>query len=100
MVPRLSRVGYLRNPDNLPGAPEVFFPPGLLPGVRLVTVEVRNAGQLDQAFVALTHARIQGLITDGDPVTDAQSRRIVEFATQQRLPGIYPRRHFVEGAAS
>jgi putative tryptophan/tyrosine transport system substrate-binding protein len=30
-------------------------------------------------------------------VTDAQSRRIVEFATQQRLPGIYPMRHFVEG---
>jgi putative ABC transport system substrate-binding protein len=97
MVPRLSRVGYLRNPHNLPSAPEVFFPRGLLPGVRLVTVEVRNAGQLDQAFAALTRARIQGLITDGDPVTDAQSRRIVEFATKQRLPGIYPRRHFVEG---
>jgi len=97
MVPRLSRVGYLRNPHNLSSAPEVFFPPGLLPGVRLVTVEVRTAGQLDQALAALTRAQVQGLITDGDPVTDGQSRRIVEFATKQGWPGIYPRRHFVEG---
>jgi putative tryptophan/tyrosine transport system substrate-binding protein len=77
--------------------PEVFFPPGFLLGVRLVTVDVRNAGQLDQALAALTRARVQGLITDGDPVTDEQSRRIVEFATKQGLPGIYPRRQFVEG---
>jgi len=97
MVPRLSRVGYLRNPDNRYSAPEGFFPPGLLPGVRLVTVDVRNAGQLDQALAALTRARVQGLITDGDPVTDGQSRRIVEFATKQGLPGIYPRRYFAQG---
>ena len=97
MVPRLSRVGYLRNPDNRYTAPEGFFPPGLLPGIRLVTVDVRNAGELDQALAALTRARVQGLITDGDPVTDGQSRRIVEFATKQGLPGIYPRRYFVQG---
>ncbi len=97
VVPRLSRVGYLRNPHDLSTAPEVFFPAGLLPGVRLVTVDVRNAGELDQALAALTRARVQGLTSGGDPLTDGQWRRIVEFATKQRLPGIYPRRYFVQG---
>jgi putative ABC transport system substrate-binding protein len=97
MVPRLARVGYLRNPHNLSSAPAVFFPPALPPGVRLVTVEVGSAGQLDQALAALTRAQVQGLITDGDPLTDGQSRRIVAFATQQGWPAIYPRRHFVQG---
>ena len=96
MVPQLLRVGYLRNPHNQSTAPAVFFPAQVLREVRLVTAEVRNAGQLDQALDGIARARVQGLITDGDPLTDSQSRRIVEFATKQRLAGIYPRRGFAE----
>jgi putative ABC transport system substrate-binding protein len=96
MVPRLFRVGYLRNPRNPATAPEVFFPAQVLREVRLVTAEVRNAGQLDKALDAIMRAQVQGLISDGDPLTDSQSRRIVEFATKQRLAGIYPRRSFAE----
>jgi len=95
-VPRLSRVGYLRNPHNAGTAPEVFFPPGVFPELRMVIVEVRSAGELDRALDSITRARVQGLVTDGDPLTDGQARRIAEFARKQRLPGIYPRQSFVE----
>ena len=61
-----------------------------------MTIEIRDPGGLDQAFDALIRAKVQALISDGDPLTDAQSGRIVEFAMKRRLPGIYPRRHFVE----
>lgn len=96
MVPGLSRVGYLRNQLNPSTAPEVFFPAQVLREVRLVTAEARSASQLDKALDAIRQARVQGLITDGDPLTDSHSRRIVEFAATQRLAGIYPRRSFAE----
>jgi ABC-type uncharacterized transport system substrate-binding protein len=97
VVPRLSRVGFLRSANNPATAPTVFFPAASLSGIRLVTVEVHDLGGLDHALDTLLHAKIQALTSDGDPLTDAQSGRIVEFAMQRRLPGMYPRRHFVEG---
>jgi putative ABC transport system substrate-binding protein len=36
------------------------------------------------------------VISDGDPLTDAQFGRIAEFAMKRRLPGMYPRRQFVD----
>lgn len=61
-----------------------------------MTVEMRDASGLDQAFDALIRAKVQALTSDGDPLTDAQFRRIAEFATKRRLPGMYPRRQFVD----
>jgi len=96
IVPHLARVGFLRSANNPSTVPTVFFPaPGPL-GMRLVTVEIHDAAGLDRAFDTLTDAKVQALTSDGDPLTDAQSRRIVEFAMKQRLPGVYPRRHFAD----
>jgi len=96
VVPRLSRVGFLRSVNNPATAPTVFFPATRLSGVRLVTVEIHDPDGLDHALDTLIHARIQALTSDGDPLTDGQSGRIVDFAMRRRLPGMYPRRHFVE----
>jgi putative ABC transport system substrate-binding protein len=96
VVPRLSRVGFIRSANNPATAPTVFFPGPSLSGIRLVTVEIRDAGGLDRALSTLKRANVQALTSDGDPLTDAQSRRIVEFAMSRRLPGVYPRRQFVE----
>jgi putative ABC transport system substrate-binding protein len=96
VVPRLSRVGFLRSVNNPATAPTVFFPATRLSGVRLVTVEIHDPDGLDHALDTLIHAKIQALTSDGDPLTDGQSGRIVDFAMRRRLPGMYPRRHFVE----
>jgi putative ABC transport system substrate-binding protein len=96
VAPRLSRVGFLRSANNPATVPSAFFPGPSLTGIRLVTVELRERGGLDQAFDALIRGKVQALISDGDPLTDAQSGRIVEFAMKRRLPGVYPRRQFAE----
>ena len=96
VVPRLARVGFLRSGNNPSSVPTVFFPAPGPSGMRLVTVEIYDAAGLDRAFDTLTDAKVQALTSDGDPLTDAQSGRIVAFAMKQRLPGVYPRRHFVE----
>jgi putative ABC transport system substrate-binding protein len=96
VAPRSTRVGFLRSVNNPSTAPVVFFPASSLSGIRLVTVEIRDPGGLDHAFDALTRAKVQALSSDGDPLTDTQSQRIVDFALKRRLPGIYPRRRFVD----
>jgi putative ABC transport system substrate-binding protein len=96
VVPRLARVGFIRSAHNPSSVPTVFFPAPGRSGIRLVTVEIHDAAGLDRAFDMLTDAKVQALTSDGDPLTDGQSGRIVEFAMKQRLPGVYPRRHFVE----
>ena len=87
VAPRLSRVGFLRSANNSSTAPSAFFPAPSLTGIRLVTVEIRDPGGLDQAFDALIRARVQALISDGDPLTDAQFGRIVEFAMKRVRAG-------------
>jgi putative ABC transport system substrate-binding protein len=96
VLPRLSRVGFLRSINNPATAPTVFFPATSLSGMRLVTAEIRDPDGLDQALDTLIHSKIQALTSDGDPLTDAQSGRIVKFAIGRRLPGVFPRRHFVD----
>jgi len=87
VAPRLSRVGFLRSANNSSTAPSAFFPAPSLTGIRLVTVEIRDPGGLDQAFDALIRAKVQALISDGDPLTDAQFGRIVEFAMKRVRAG-------------
>ena len=96
VVPGLLRVGYLRSAHNPATEPAVFFSPGSVSELKLVTVEIENPAGLDRAFEIWSAANVQAVTSDGDPLTDSLSRRIVEFAMKRRLPGMYPRRHFVE----
>jgi putative ABC transport system substrate-binding protein len=96
VVPRLSRVGFLRSATNPSTVPTVFFPDVGLSGLRLITVAIHSQTDLARALDTLIQTKSQALTSDGDPLTDALSGRIVEFALKRRLPGIYPRRHFVE----
>ena len=96
VAPSVSRIGFLRSANNPSTSPTFFFPATGLSGTRLVTVEIRDPRGLDEAFDALARAKVQALISDGDPLTDAQFGRIAEFAMKRRLPGMYPRRQFAE----
>jgi putative tryptophan/tyrosine transport system substrate-binding protein len=96
VAPRVSRIGFLRSARNPSTVPTVFFPATSLSKIRLVTVEIRDPSGLDQGFEALIRAKVQALTSDGDPLTDAEFSRIAEFAMKRRLPGMYPRRQFVD----
>ncbi|MGH8056171.1 MAG: ABC transporter substrate-binding protein, partial [Candidatus Entotheonellia bacterium] len=57
-------------------------------GVTLHSVEVRGPDDFDGAFAAIAGERPDALITFSDPLTLTHQRRIVDFATQHRLPMI------------
>ena len=95
IAPNASRIGFLKSAKNPATAPTAFFPSASLAAIQLMTVEIHDASELEHAFDTLTRARVQGLTTDGDPLTDAQVVRIAKFAMKHRLPGVYPRRQFV-----
>ena len=96
VVPSVSHIGFLRSANNPATRPTVFFPAAGLSGIRLVTVEIRDPHGLDAALDALVRAKVQALVSGGDPLTDAQFGRVAEFAMKRRLPGMFPRRQFVD----
>jgi putative ABC transport system substrate-binding protein len=59
MVPKVSRVAFLRNPDNpasAAGLREAEVAARAL-GVRIQTLEARNPPEIDSAFLAMTRER-------------------------------------------
>jgi len=64
--------------------------------LRLHSLELKSAADIDPAFLEMTKARDQAMVTVVSPLTTLHSRRIVEQALKHRLPGIYPTRQFVE----
>src|SRR5262249_59203769 len=93
-----ARAAVCRNPTNrehdAPMKELTAAAPAL--GVQLQTVDVQAPDDFDNAFAAITKERAQALLTLPDPLTNAQARRIAEFAEKSRLPGMYHRRESIE----
>jgi ABC-type uncharacterized transport system substrate-binding protein len=95
-VPNLSRVAVLWVPgrhrahrQRIEGAAQTL-------GVTAQFLEVGGRDDVTRAFAALTRGRTGGLLVVPDNVTVALQRLIVDLATKNRLPGIYPFPAFVE----
>jgi hypothetical protein len=54
----------VRSANNPATAPTVFFPAASLSTIQLVTIEMRDASGLNQAFDALIRAKVQALISE------------------------------------
>ena len=65
-------------------------------GLTARSVEVRDTGDLDNAFKSIVLERPDALFLLADPLTRSQRERIVKFAAEQRLPAIYESSDFVE----
>jgi len=91
VVPKVSRVAFLRNPDNPSSAAwsreAEAAARGL--GVRLQTLEARNPQEIDSAFAAMTRERAGALLIFADGIFLRQRRQIAELAVKRRLPSIY-----------
>jgi putative ABC transport system substrate-binding protein len=64
--------------------------------VQLQLVEVREAAEFDQAFLAMVSERADALIVLPSPMFFNERRHIVDLATRHRLPSIAQVREFVE----
>jgi putative ABC transport system substrate-binding protein len=99
VVPRLSRVAFIWNPD-IPGATlEYKEVEGASRSVRLQLqfLEVRRSDDLQSAFSAVTKRRAEALILAWpNPVLFSNRGQIISFAQRNRLPAIWAQKEFVD----
>ena len=99
LVPGLSRVAFLWNPDvrgAVLGYKETDSAARLL-RLELHSVEISRAEDLERALSAVMEHRVQALVLQGpDPVTFSNRARIVSFTQRNRLPSMYTTRLFVD----
>jgi len=98
MIPGLSHFAVLWNPANA-------FHVGAVKGVqaaaealrmRVLSLPVRSFEEFDPAFAAIAAERPGALVVLADRVFLHGRDRIMNFAQQQRLPGVYAYRELVE----
>jgi len=86
--PTIKRVGVLSNPDN-PTQPlewKGIQAAAVTLGLRLQSLNVRGAADLDVVFEAALKQRAQALINLPEAVFTMNQKRITEFATKNKLP--------------
>ena len=99
VVPGLSRVGVLRNPDESPGAMgfKDYEAAARALKIRLQSLDVRGVNpDLDGAFREAVKERVNGVITITNNPLFRNSKRITDLALKNRLPSMYEGSTWVE----
>ncbi len=100
-VPGVSRVAVLWQPGGSGGSMDKDMlteaeVAGRALGVRLQFVEARGPEDFDRAFSDMTGARAGALTVLPIVMFFQERRRLVDLATKNRLPAVYPHREFVD----
>ena len=97
-VPKIGLVAVIWNPGD-PAAVDFLRDTDAAArslGLKLHAVEARAPADLDAAFKAVADARPSAFFTLPGGMFQDNQTRIIEFATKNRLPGVFPTRVFVE----
>jgi putative ABC transport system substrate-binding protein len=94
IIPSAARVALLWNPDNVSNVVILEQMRDAAPGVGLTftAVEARTADALAGAFAILARERPDAVMLTSDPVHNSQMQRIIDFLSQNRLPGMFQTR--------
>ena len=65
-------------------------------GLTVQSLGVHDLVDFDPSFAAIRAGNSSGMLTLTDPFTNANRKRIVDFAARARLPAIYETREFVD----
>jgi putative ABC transport system substrate-binding protein len=98
MLPTISRVAVLRNPEN----PLERY--GLLDmqaagspvGVQIREIDVRTQDDYPAAFATIVSSGVDAMHVIGNPVNFTNAQRIVDFTQKIRLPSVYDEKNFVK----
>ena len=98
VVPRVSRVAVLWNPDAPSSTLRMRETEAAAPslGIKLQPVDVREPNDFEHAFAALKKDRADALFPLRSPLISSQVKRIVELAAKNRVPGMYDASEFAE----
>jgi len=96
--PKMKRVAYLWNPSAVVVNPSLDQAKAIAQAValQLRSYEVYTLAEIEKAFADMSKARPDALFVTLSPLMTLNSKRIVELALEQRLPGMYPTNQFVE----
>jgi putative tryptophan/tyrosine transport system substrate-binding protein len=91
VIPSLSRVVILWNPDNAshPAQLAELRVAAETLGINLLPVAVRSPGEFDSAFAAMVRDRPDAFLMTNDPFHQLSIGRIIDFLANNRLPGIF-----------
>jgi ABC-type uncharacterized transport system substrate-binding protein len=97
VIPSVSRVAFLWNPDN---ASHVAYreelraaAPAL--GVQMIFVRMGSSDDLDSVLAAMMRDRPDAFTMTGDPLHQLHVGRIIDFVAKHRLPAMYQLRENV-----
>ena len=96
VVPKLSRVALLQNPDNPASAAQLREAEAAARALRVQpqTLEARNPQEIEGAFAAMIRERAGALLILSDAIFFTQRRQIAELAAKGRLPSIIGTRDY------
>ncbi|HEY7675561.1 MAG TPA: ABC transporter substrate-binding protein, partial [Candidatus Methylomirabilis sp.] len=94
-VTRAAVIAVMSNPAMQLGVKEAEIA-GRKLGVRLQVHDLRDPGGFDGVFTTIGRERPGALLVFPDNLMFANRSRIVDFASRQRLPAMYPARDFAE----
>src|SRR5262245_14532789 len=98
-IPKLSRVGVLRQPRGILGDLQLgeLRPAALALKLKLEEIETQpDATGLESAFQTAKQKQVGAIMITAGPTFGAEKKRIVELAIKHRLPAIYADKEFVD----
>jgi putative ABC transport system substrate-binding protein len=98
IIPNLSHVAMLLNPSNpfhVSSLRQARDAAALL-RIKLQAVEVRVPDEIDAAIAEIKSERPEALLILADRVFLHARKRLMDFATENRMPGVYAYRELVE----
>jgi putative ABC transport system substrate-binding protein len=90
IVPALTRVAVLWNPDNAVSVPELKETQAAARalGLQLQSLGVRNRDELRTAFSAMSQARADAIVVLSDAMFFGERKQIADLAAANRLPAV------------
>jgi putative ABC transport system substrate-binding protein len=88
IIPGVSRVAVLWDPTHVDLEFRELEAGARVLGVRLQSVEVRAAAELDGAFRSVTGGRADAMIVVPSRLLNLNAKRIAAFAVERRLPAV------------
>ena len=97
IVPSVSRLAFLWNWDNASNVSilEELQLAAPAAGLTLISVEVRQVTDFNDAFAAMMREWPDAFLMTNDPLHQLQIESIIGFLTHQRLPGLFQARENV-----
>lgn len=92
LLPKAANIAMLVNPNTPDAVPEIrdVQAAAQVNGFHITTSNATTAAELDEAFKVLAANRPDALLVGSDPFFVSRSEQFAKFASQAKIPAIYP----------